>query len=294
MSTRTHAPPRTVDRVPDAAASRRRRRSFLWVALAAPVLLVGVGWAGLQVEPRPLPAAAAPMPADARTVPLPGGLPAPVERFYRTLYGERVPVVESAVISGRGTMRISGITFPARFRFSHVTGSDYRHYIETTIFGAPVFRVDEWFTGGSARLKLPFGEATGPKVDQGANLALWAEAVWMPSVWVTDPQASWQPVDDTTARLLVPFGEGTETFTVTFDAKTGLLRRMESMRFKSESSTKTLWINEVDEWGEVDGHAVPLATSVRWADEGTPWAKLRTESVLYGADLSRYVRASGP
>jgi len=69
---------------------------------------------------------------------------------------------------------------------------------------------------------------------------------------------------------------------------------MESMRFKSESSTKTLWINEVDEWGEVDGHAVPLATSVRWADEGTPWAKLRTESVLYGADLSRYVRASGP
>jgi hypothetical protein len=69
---------------------------------------------------------------------------------------------------------------------------------------------------------------------------------------------------------------------------------MESMRFKSETAeAKTLWINEVVEWGEVDGEQVPLATALTWEDEGSPWAELRTEYVLYNADLSQYISAAG-
>jgi hypothetical protein len=33
-------------------------------------------------------------------MPLPDGLPAPVERFYRQVYGDDVPRIESAVITG--------------------------------------------------------------------------------------------------------------------------------------------------------------------------------------------------
>jgi hypothetical protein len=184
---------------------------------------------------------------------------------------------------------------PARFRFSHVTGQHYRHYIENTFFGARVLTVNEWFTEGSGRMELPFGVFEGPKIDQGGNLALWAEAVFMPSVWVTDPQVRWLPVNDTSARLLVPFGDDTEMFTVTFDPDTGLLQRMESMRFKSETAeSKTLWINDVIEWGEVDGRPAPVSTALTWADEGSPWAKLHTEDLLYNADLSLYIRAAGP
>jgi hypothetical protein len=35
-------------------------------------------------------------------------------------------------------------------------------------------------------------------------------------------------------------------------------------------------------------------TAVRWGDERSAWAVLRTEEVLYNADLSTYVRAEGP
>lgn len=298
MTTSPALPSVAAERVPErnqAARGRRTRarRATAWL-VGAICLAVPAAWLGLRVQPAPLPApalAAAPTGVAA----LPEDLPAPVERFYRSLYGEALPVIDTIVVSGRGTMRIQGITFPSRYRFSHVTGEAYRHYIETTVFGAPMLSVNEWFVDGAGRLELPFGVSEGRQIDQGANLALWAELVWAPAVWVTDPAARWEPVDATTARLVVPFGGTAETFTVVFDPDTGLLQRMESLRYKDEQATaKTLWINEVREWGQLDGQTVPLVTAVRWGDEGTSWAVLSTEDVLYNADLSAYIRAEGP
>ncbi len=277
----------------DRARRWRARRPIAWLARA--VCLVGAGfWLGLRVRPAPLPSTSLGG-EPTKVVPPLEELPAPVRRFYRTLYGEMIPVVDTIIVSGRGTMRIQGITFPSRYRFSHVTGEAYRHYIETTVFGAPLLSVNEWFLNGAGRLELPFGVSAGPEVDQGANLALWAELVWAPAVWLTNPAASWQPVDAITAQLTVPFGEATETFTVTFDPATGLLQRMESLRYKGEgAAAKTLWVNEIREWGQLDGQLVALVTAVRWGDESTPWAILRTEEILYNADLAAYIRAKGP
>ena len=256
--------------------------------------LAGIGWLGLRIEPRALPNTGL-EDGPVAGVPVPDGLPEPVNRFYRTLYGDKVPVIETAVVSGRGTMRVNGITFPARYRFSHVAGRRYRHYIEVTWFGRRLLTVNEWFLDGTAKLELPFGVMEGPKIDQGANLALWAEAGWFPSIWATDPRASWEPIDATSARLVVPFGEETEEFTLTFDAESGLLQRMESMRFKGEQDeTKTLWVNEALDWDVLDGVPVPMTTTVTWADEGTPWARLGTEEMILNADLDRYIEADGP
>lgn len=161
-------------------------------------------------------------------------------------------MIETAVISGRGRMRIAGITFPVRFRFVHDAGQDYPHHIQTTIFGVRLLTVNEFFRDGTARLELPVGVSEGAHIDQGANLALWAEAIWMPSVWITDPQVRWEPVDDQSARLTVPFANQEETFIVRFDPVTNMLRLLASMRYKgADSGTKTLWINEVLEWVDV-------------------------------------------
>ena len=103
------------------------------ILLGVAAALVVLGGLGLQVKPAPVPAFPQRQP-ELETVPLPAGLPAPVERYYRQLYGERVPLVRSAVISGRGTVRLKGIQLPIRFRFTHLAGQDYRHYIEANFW----------------------------------------------------------------------------------------------------------------------------------------------------------------
>src|SRR5512146_3070831 len=116
-----------------------------------------LGWLGLQIQPQSFPSYlenTPPSPAytpPLETIALPTGLPAPVERFYRTVYGEEVPLIETAVIQGRGIMKpFLNITIPARFVFVHDAGKDYRHYFEATWFGIPLLKVNEGYIDGES------------------------------------------------------------------------------------------------------------------------------------------------
>jgi len=257
--------------------------------------LLTLGWLGLQIKPRPFPPYPQQQP-ELDTIPLPEGLPAPAERFYRTVYGDEIPVIETAVIQGRARISPFGVMLPARFVFVHYAGRDYRHYIEATWFGLPLLKVDEGYVDGKS-----FWEGPGPAIyndastNQAANLAVWAEAMWFPSIWLTDERVRWESVDEKTALLFVPFEDQEENFVVRFNPGTGLIDSLEAMRYRDsgDQAEKILWITRTEPGDFIEGTKLSAVGSATWLDQGKPWAIFTLEEVKYNVDITGYMRQRG-
>jgi hypothetical protein len=263
----------------------------IFLGILALALLVA---AGFMVKPAPLkPKELKTM--NAQTIGLPQALPAPVERYYRTFYGEALTKVETVVLYGRGKIKPFGIWMPSRFVFIHEAGKNYRHYIEATWFGVPIFKVNEGIIEGVSFFEAPVGSLhNDPNTNQGANLALWAEAGWFPSLWLSDPRVEWKAVDDSAALLFVPYGEERESFIVRFDPRTAKVDFLESMRYREagEGKKKILWITRNE--NAPKGDSSILATgSAMWLDQGSPWAYFSVENAIYNADVNQFLRARG-
>lgn len=260
-----------------------------WTLVAVVAVLWLALWLGLRVRPKPFsfPRLAG---SEVKTMPLPAGLPAPVERFYRAVYGEQLPVIESVVLTGRGRMRPFGVWMPARFVIVHRAGYDYRHYFEVTWFGLPFLKINEGILGGESFFESPMGTyANDPNTNQAANLAVWAEAGWFPALWLSDPRARWQAVDGHTAILFVPYGEGEESFVVRFNPQTGLVDLMEAMRYKAKGdASKVLWLTT-----ETRPAGQPRTSFITWLDDGKPWAALTPEEIRFNLDVNEYIRSRG-
>lgn len=262
---------------------------IIFIVTGGLIIIFFIGWVGLQIAPKSFSA------LDdgdhlSKEVELSDNLPTQVKSFYEKVYGNNIPVVNTAVISGRGRMTISGITFPARFRFVHQSGTAYRHNIELTFFGFPIITVNEVYQEGKAKLELPFGIVENePKVNQGANLALWGEAIWYPSVFLHDTRTRWKEADDNSALLEVPFGRKKQSILVRFDPDSELPHLLEAMRYKeANDQKKTLWLIETNGYKEINGHNVASSVAITWFDDGYPWAVFEVEDIVYNVDVEKF------
>jgi hypothetical protein len=262
------------------------------------IVLAGIlflGWFGLQFKPKPF----SPFPEETpalKTVPLPKGLPAPVERFYKTVYGDQIPVIDTVVIKGRAVISPFGIQFPSRFIFVHNAGKDYRHYFEATWFGIPFMKVNESYVNEKSYFQLPVGTyENDPSITQGAALGLWAEAGWFPAIWITDTRVHWEPVDEKTALLFIPFGDAQENFVVRFNPDTGMIAKMEAMRCRDAGNElhKILWITQTLDGPTIEDSKLSAVGSAMWLDQGKPWAVFTLEEVKYNVDVSDYILKQG-
>lgn len=271
-------------------------REVIVVVCCSIVVIIGLFWLGLKIQPQSFPSFAGKT-SEVQTIPLPTDLPKPVENFYRIVYGEEIPVIQSVVLQGQGIMKPAlNIPFPARFVFVHDAGKDYRHYFEATLFGIPILKVNEGYIDGASFFESPMGKNYDEaNANQGANLALWAEAIWFPSVWITDSRVHWEPVDAHTALLYVPYENEEESFIVRFNPETGLIDTMEAMRYRDigQGQPKILWITNTEECQPFSSTLLCSSGSVMWLDQGKPWAYFTVEEIVYNADINSYILQKG-
>lgn len=249
---------------------------FLIIIVCILTVVLLIVWLGLQVKPKSFAPFASEIP-ELQTIPLPGGLPAPVERFYRARYGVTIPVIETAVISGRGTLKLGGIPLPIRFRFVHEAGQNFCSDIDMTFFGFPIMHAYEIYLDGHGRGVTPGGvDENKAWFDQSANIRMWAEAVdWFPSVLLTNTEVQWEPIDENTALLVVPLGESQDHLIVRFDPHEDTVAFIEAMKYKS-AAAKVLWINGI------------------WMDDGRRWLTMNVEEILFNVDVYDYIREQNP
>jgi hypothetical protein len=247
--------------------------------------LAGIGWLGLQTPPQNFPPPAD-EPQDLGTVTLPPNLPAPVRRYVQVAFGEQIPRVESMMAWGRARANFA-VWMPLRFRLYHRPGRDFKREMEVTWFGLPVLKAIDQYLNGKGMTGPVGNVATGPEVDQGANLILWAEASLMPSLLVSDPRVRWEAIDDVTARLIVPFGDQQDELVFHFDADTGLIARTSALRYRDKQGGKIVWYADTLAWQAVHGMKLPARVAITWADQGRPWSYWDFEGVVWNVDISR-------
>lgn len=271
-------------------------RNILLITASIIIVFGLLFYVGLQIQPQSFPSYPEAT-QELVTVPLPAGLPLPVENFYRTVYGEEIPVIKTVVLQGQGVIKpFMNIPIPARFVFVHNAGNDYRHYFEATWFGIPLLKVNEGYINGVSFFESPMGKYSNESnANQGANLAVWAEAIWFPSLWITDTRAHWEPVDKYSALLYVPYKNSEESFLVRFNPQTGLIDMIEAMRYRElgQGQPKILWICRSEESQTIPGTKITASGSVMWLDQGSPWAYFTVEEMTYNADVSNYISQRG-
>jgi hypothetical protein len=250
--------------------------------------LAGLAWLGFKSAPRSVRPPEAPGP-DLGTVELPPNLPEPVRRYFEVTSGAQVPVVKTAVFWGTARLKL-GLWMPARFRVYHVAGRHFVRYIDMTWFGRTIFTVRDEYVGGKGATVLPGNKRIeGEQVDQGANLIIWAEGLMMPSLLAADPRIRWEPVNDVTARLIVPLDEGHDEMTVHFDPQTGLISQMQAMRYRTPTGPKEPWHGDDLDWQPFAQGLFPSRFAITWENDGSPWSYWNIEGMEWNVDVSAHI-----
>lgn len=230
---------------------------------------------------------------------LPRELPPPVLRFLRRVFdGDRVPEMRSAEIWGRARFRLGPLWAPMRFRAVYLPGEAFVRTMDISWFARPVMRGRDLFVDGRGELAARgwvSQHLEGPELDRAQHLTLWAESVWAPSAWALDPRVEWRPVDATSARLIVPWGDEEDELLARFDAQSGLLVRLSGLRHRGDDPKRRRWRVDLRDWQRYGEALLPAVAVTRWEDQLSPYGIFNLKGAIFNHDVgAAFDRARRP
>jgi uncharacterized protein DUF6544 len=211
-------------------------------------------------------------------------LPEPVARFVALAAPSGAGRIRTVVLDTVASMCRPGIPgIPLAIRMTHELGEAFVHDIR---IGRPplAFRFGlDAFVDGHGIVRIGRTAQSGERIDQGALIAMWGEALVFTDAWMARPDVWWEPVDEHAARLWVPGPAGPLALDVGFSSATGLPSTCRADRYKGDGPL-TPWMGRWSHWRSGGrGVLIPRRMDVRWLDEPRPWLDIRVRRVLLDA-----------
>lgn len=257
---------------------------YMLIIVLALVFVLLVAWTGLQVMPKGFTQELETVSQPLKSMRATSSVPV-VSKFYETVFDGDVIETKTSVVAGKARFNIKGIPMKGRFITFYRASEGFYRYIEVTWFGIPILSGYDLYTEDTSEFCMGESVETGERIEQGQNLALWAESFWSPSMLVFSDAIEWQGIGERAAVMHIPYHDDSDTITITFEDE-GLIEKMEALRFKGNSPEKTLWQIKCLEWADFDGITIPVKSSVKWGDEAKPWAYWEIDSIQYNIPVS--------
>jgi hypothetical protein len=205
------------------------------------------------------------------------GLPAPVQKYFRTVLKAGQPMVAAVSVEHAGTFNMSE------------TGEQWKPFTSTqrVIIQRPGFDWEariEMMPGVAARVHDAYISGEGllhaslfglvsivnlrgtPEIAQGELMRFFAEAAWYPTALLPSQGVRWEAVNDTSSKAMLEDGKITVTMLVRFN-EDGLI---ESGRAEARGRTvagaviPTPWEGRWSHYELRDGMLIPLEGEVAW------------------------------
>lgn len=248
---------------------------FPLVLLGAAAVMLAVMWLGFRVPARVRIPDLGDGSQALEKVPVPEGLPAPVERFYRAAFGEQVPVPRSVVMYGRGTFRVRKLPLVG-FLWAPLSWTLHLAPGQAFVWQARVYWLRRMLVDGGDQYREGKGRfVMGKEVIEGDNLdyseqvVLWLYTIYFsPGALLDLPAAAWHERGEHAAGLTVRDGGRELSFTLHFDPASGHLARIETQRPASKAGTLYPFQLVLSQPRELDsGVMLPSQMGAAWEDD---------------------------
>jgi hypothetical protein len=202
------------------------------------------------------------------------GLPAPVQRFFRTVIKDGQAIVATVKLSQQGLFNLSETEdkwspFTAtQFVTTQRLGFDWDARIQMAP-GINAFVHDTYLLGeGSLHASLlglfTVAKMHGtPENNQGELLRFFAEAPWYPTALLPSQGVRWEAINDTSARATLTDGATTVSVVFQFNAE-GTISTMRAEARYRDKVTAMPWCGRLWEYSVRNGMLIPLEGEVGW------------------------------
>ncbi len=194
-------------------------------------------------------------------------LPEPVRRYLRYTGVVGKPFPGTIRLRQRGQMRpVPGqpwVPLAAEEHYS-VQPPGFVWAGTARVGPVPVARARDMYAEGTGRMLVkvaslwPVVDASGEQMDQAAMMRYLNEMIWFPAAFLA-ASISFEPVDDSSARVILTDRGRTATATMFFDQQ-GRLTDFVAKRYRTaDSSDPDTWSTPVTGYGEFEGLQLPAS-----------------------------------